>query len=141
MGARRNLVGVGLFVVVLTSSLFAQQSASRSTPKERITADTIVYVTKTGAKYHTATCRHLSRSKIPMKLGAALDTYGACSVCKPPILAKPAGPTPAGIVSAPASPAPARPATASRLCAAITKKGTRCSRTAAAGSAYCWQHK
>ena len=25
-------------------------------------------------------------------------------------------------------------------CAAITKKGTRCSRKAAAGSIYCWQH-
>lgn len=26
-------------------------------------------------------------------------------------------------------------------CAAITQKGTRCSRKAAAGSIYCWQHK
>lgn len=29
----------------------------------------------------------------------------------------------------------------SRRCAAITKKGTRCERTAAKGSIYCWQHK
>lgn len=29
----------------------------------------------------------------------------------------------------------------SRRCAAITKKGTQCKRTAAKGSIYCWQHK
>lgn len=29
----------------------------------------------------------------------------------------------------------------SRRCAARTKKGTRCKRTAAKGSIYCWQHK
>lgn len=28
-----------------------------------------------------------------------------------------------------------------KQCAAITKAGTRCSRTAEAGSDYCWQHK
>jgi hypothetical protein len=37
--------------------------------------------------------------------------------------------------AAPTSP-PAR-----QQCAAITKKGTRCSRLADVGSAYCWQHK
>lgn len=31
--------------------------------------------------------------------------------------------------------------TASRQCAAITKKGTRCKRNAEAGSIYCWQHR
>jgi hypothetical protein len=30
---------------------------------------------------------------------------------------------------------------ASRQCAAITKKGTRCKRRAAPGSIYCWQHQ
>jgi hypothetical protein len=28
----------------------------------------------------------------------------------------------------------------STQCAATTKKGTRCKRTAKAGSSYCWQH-
>ena len=31
--------------------------------------------------------------------------------------------------------------TTKRRCAARTKKGTRCKRTAAKGSIYCWQHK
>lgn len=31
--------------------------------------------------------------------------------------------------------------TTSRQCAARTKKGTRCKRTASKGSIYCWQHK
>jgi hypothetical protein len=30
--------------------------------------------------------------------------------------------------------------TVSTQCAATTKKGTRCKRTAKAGSSYCWQH-
>lgn len=29
----------------------------------------------------------------------------------------------------------------SRQCAAYTKQGTRCKRTAEPGSIYCWQHK
>jgi hypothetical protein len=46
-------------------------------------------------------------------------------------------------VSAPAYSAPAAStprAASSGQCAATTKKGTRCSRNAAAGSSYCWQH-
>jgi hypothetical protein len=43
-----------------------------------------VYVTKTGKKYHRATCRHLSRSKIPLPLDEAARLYGPCSHCRPP---------------------------------------------------------
>jgi hypothetical protein len=42
-----------------------------------------VYVTKTGAKYHRAGCRHL-KSSIPMKLSEAAERYSPCSVCNPP---------------------------------------------------------
>lgn len=45
--------------------------------------DTTVYVTKTGKKYHTATCQYLKQSKIPMKLKDAKKRYTACSRCKP----------------------------------------------------------
>ncbi len=47
--------------------------------------DTIVYATKSGKKYHTAGCRSLSKSAIPISLSAA-KTRGLqpCSVCKPP---------------------------------------------------------
>lgn len=45
-----------------------------------------VYVTRTGAKYHAAGCRHLARSQIPIELSDAVQRYGACSVCRPPHL-------------------------------------------------------
>jgi hypothetical protein len=38
------------------------------------------------------------------------------------------------------TPVPSQPA-ARQQCAATTKRGTRCSRLADVGSAYCWQHK
>jgi len=43
-----------------------------------------VYVTRTGEKYHRGSCRHLSRSKIPISLTDAKRSYGACKVCRPP---------------------------------------------------------
>ena len=44
-----------------------------------------VYITKTGAKYHTGSCRYLSKSKISISLADAQKKgFGACSVCKPP---------------------------------------------------------
>lgn len=46
--------------------------------------DIIVYVTKTGKKYHKAGCRYLRKSSIPIKLKDAKSRYSPCSVCKPP---------------------------------------------------------
>jgi micrococcal nuclease len=82
------------------------------------------YITKTGEKYHRGGCRYLARSAIPISLDDALARgYGACSVC---IGAS-------GTMSQ-------KPSATGGQCAAITKKGTRCKRTAKAGSRYCWQH-
>jgi len=50
-----------------------------------------VYVTKTGPKYHTTGCRHLSKSMIAMPLSDAAARYQPCSVCHPPTAAKAAG--------------------------------------------------
>lgn len=51
------------------------------TQKKEIT----VYVTKTGAKYHSAGCQYLSKSQIPINLSAAQTKgYGPCSKCNPP---------------------------------------------------------
>ena len=47
--------------------------------------DPIVYVTRTGSKYHSAGCRYLAKSSIPMKLSEARLRYGPCSVCNPPV--------------------------------------------------------
>ena len=44
----------------------------------------IVYVTKTGSKYHRDNCRSLSKSKIPMSLSEAKLKFGPCARCNPP---------------------------------------------------------
>lgn len=47
--------------------------------------DEIVYVTKSGSKYHTETCSSLRKSKIPIKLkDACARGYSPCSRCDPP---------------------------------------------------------
>ncbi|MCX5633410.1 MAG: thermonuclease family protein [Phycisphaerae bacterium] len=53
-------------------------------PKEPGNDDVIVYVTKSGTKYHSQGCRFLSKSSIPMKLKEAKGKYSPCGVCKPP---------------------------------------------------------
>ena len=48
------------------------------------TKEKIVYITKTGKKYHLGNCRHLRCSKIPInKEKAFLRGYGPCMVCRP----------------------------------------------------------
>jgi len=45
----------------------------------------VVYITRTGTKYHRAGCHHLKHSCIPVTLTEAREQgYSACSVCKPP---------------------------------------------------------
>jgi methylphosphotriester-DNA--protein-cysteine methyltransferase len=69
-------------------------TAAPLAPAARTTAaqdngDTTVYITRTGAKYHRAGCRSLSRSMIPIKLrDAVAEGYGACKLCNPPTLQK-----------------------------------------------------
>ena len=99
-----------------------------------------VYVTKTGSKYHRASCSSLSRSKIEMSLAQAAARYGACKNCKPPVL-KTAPVTAAAVAPSAKSPAVERAApVVGGRCQATTKKGTQCSRKAQAGRSYCWQH-
>ncbi len=43
----------------------------------------LVYITRTGAKYHRDGCRYLSASKIPISLTDAKRQYSPCSVCNP----------------------------------------------------------
>jgi hypothetical protein len=102
-------------------------------------AATTVYVTRTGAKYHTASCRYLSRSQIPMALGEASKRFSPCSICRPPILGATA--TPAVPEGGSTRAAPPSKTSVSGQCQATTKKGTQCSRKAKAGGEYCWQHE
>jgi len=65
-----------ILVCVITSFAFAAGS------------DTIVYVTKTGEKYHTEQCASLKKSKIAISLGKAVIKYQPCKQCNPPVLDK-----------------------------------------------------
>ena len=47
--------------------------------------DIIVYVTKTGKKYHLGGCSYLSKSSVPIQLGdAKARGYSPCGKCNPP---------------------------------------------------------
>jgi hypothetical protein len=114
-----------------TAGAAALQGAAVPGTSEQVT----VYVTRTGTKYHRDGCSALSKSRIPISLAEATSRYSPCSRCGPPTeAASPQSPT----VSAPAQ-APTQPQTGGQ-CQAITKKGTRCKRSAKPGSNYCWQH-
>ena len=81
---RRFLAGVfALFMLVSVAAIApARQPAQQ---QQSQTKEQTVYVTKTGKKYHLATCRFLSKSKIPMSLkDAKANGFTACSICKPP---------------------------------------------------------
>ena len=48
------------------------------------TKEKIVYITKTGKKYHLGSCRYLRYSKITInKEKALLRGFGPCKVCRP----------------------------------------------------------
>jgi hypothetical protein len=124
----RRAAAVALCLVVYAAALGAQASE-------------IVYVTKTGAKYHRAGCTSLRLSKIAMTLAAAAEIYGPCKICNPPTLVRgtPVRAESEAIARPPENTSVARTPQTSR-CQATTKKGTQCLRTAKAGSKYCWQH-
>lgn len=67
------------------SSSGGSSSDSSSVPAAYSSSDDqseTVYVTNTGSKYHSAGCRYLKKSQIPMSLSEAKrQGYTACSVC------------------------------------------------------------
>jgi micrococcal nuclease len=77
--------------------LWGQQGENPATPPKTTTVapkkstasngNVTVYITRTGAKYHSSGCRYLSRSLIPISLKDAVARgYTPCSVCNPPRL-------------------------------------------------------
>jgi hypothetical protein len=75
-----------IVAVLMLGAVFALPPAQQPAPQQQTqTKEQTVYATKTGKKYHRATCRYLSKSKIPMSLkDAKAQGLTACSVCKPP---------------------------------------------------------
>jgi methylphosphotriester-DNA--protein-cysteine methyltransferase len=100
---------------------------------------------KNSNKYHTTECRwakNISAANlVTFKTAedAAAADYVPCKVCSPAVASeKPKSVSPSKATTV----APTTPAQKSDgRCEATTKKGTRCSRKAQAGSRYCWQHQ
>lgn len=88
--ARRAGEGLWDFETVAQAVPFLVQVARNtgvSTIVDRSDTDetVIVYITRTGTKYHLAGCHHLRQSRIPITLTEARKRgYSACSACKPP---------------------------------------------------------
>lgn len=137
---------IGLIAVLLTTAADPAEKASapRKPAKQVETvanssnASEIVYITRTGKRYHRPTCRHAAAGR-PTTLGEASQRLTACLVCRPPTLAQANASTASSAAPAVSEQRPVSSLVASQ-CAATTKKGTRCSRKAQAGRAYCWQH-
>lgn len=102
-----------------------------------------VYVTGSGTKYHRKGCQYLTTTARATTLAKAAKSKSPCKVCRPPTLAPPALGS-LGTLAAPKATAGGDAATprstVTTRCAATTQKGTRCKRTAQAGSFYCSQH-
>ena len=85
--SRAREVGKGLWAVTLKQSgIVGKSSDAKVDVPLRLQSDVshvIVYATRTGKKYHKASCRYLKKSRIPMKLGDAKMALSACKVCKP----------------------------------------------------------
>jgi hypothetical protein len=94
-----RLIRVASFVVIIMAILWSVRTtlgnlvngntdatlvASYSAPDpQRDELKVTVYVTRTGEKYHRASCQHLRRSSIPMSLSEAKRAgYTPCKVCR-----------------------------------------------------------
>jgi len=76
---RRSILPLIIALALGAAAQAAEPAAARPV------AETIVYVTNTGTKYHVDGCRYLSKSKIRMTLeDAKRQGYEPCSVCRPP---------------------------------------------------------
>jgi len=109
----------GLIALVLLAGFGPTCHADEGEKSEK------VYITKTGAKYHRAGCSYL-QSKIEITRAKAKSAgYTPCKRCRPDQGQK--------------ASRDAKPKASDGRCRAITKKGTRCKRSATS-SGYCWQH-
>ncbi len=106
-----------------------------------VTAQT-VYVTKSGEKYHTASCRYLKYSKKKVKLEDAISRgYEACKVCKPSSKKRKTTNSTSNSLSSSSyeNTTPPKKTTATQ-CTGRTKSGSRCKRKTKNANGRCYQH-
>ena len=71
---------LGIFIILMVSG-FTGCGQSKPTSND----NTIVYITRSGKKYHSEGCTYLSKSKISITLKKAkAEGYTPCSKCNPP---------------------------------------------------------
>lgn len=76
-----------LIVLLVLSVFILSAVAAMAAPEthDLTSGNMIVYITKTGTKYHSGGCGYLKKSKIEITLAQAKTSgYSACSKCKPP---------------------------------------------------------
>jgi micrococcal nuclease len=61
----------------------ATKPPTKPLPRIPATPAGVVYITKTGKKYHTASCQHLKKSRIAIALANARRSHTPCKRCKP----------------------------------------------------------
>ena len=94
-----------------------------------------VYVTKSGARYHTKECNYAKNATaIDLK---DVGSRTACAICGGGITIKK---TETDSKVTPKDKTLPKEKTGGGRCQATTKKGKQCKRNAKAGSNYCWQH-
>jgi hypothetical protein len=100
-----------------------------------------VYITKSGQKYHSSTCRHIRSSGYPISLSKAQDQgYTPCSVCQP-LTTKGDSSSINKLLSTPKANPSQQNNTQATQCTSRTKSGLRCKRTTRSASGRCWQHE
>jgi hypothetical protein len=77
-------IAVGILVALLLALFGIERAETSPQPGSQ----TIVYITRTGVRYHRDGCRSLLRSRIPIPLQQAQARgYTPCRICKPPAMA------------------------------------------------------
>jgi len=103
-----------------------------------------VYVTKSGKKYHTSTCRYINQNSLSIELSQAISKgYDACSVCKPDkIESSTSNESPNNSINEEENNSNKNTTESNQKvqCSAKTKKGSQCKRMTKSPNGKCWQH-
>lgn len=82
---RLSYLALSLAIVFSASACSAPAPSPTASPTPSRAQDVIiVYVTRTGEKYHMDGCQYLRSSQIPITLEEARQSYEPCSKCDPP---------------------------------------------------------
>lgn len=75
----KNTTVLCIWILIIPFIAISQNEKQKSNQN-----DPIVYITRTGTKYHTSDCRYLKGNGIPKKLSEVKGSYSPCSICRPP---------------------------------------------------------